>query len=78
MKKWCLEINHRVDEEDMDQLIKVIIGLDRNHFQYLEYGDYVFKYSGGEQFEMTLHAIRYLAENYWEVSFGGDTCEIKR
>ena len=74
---WNLEINGRLDTEDMNQLITVIIGLNRNHFQYLEHGDYVFQ-SCSEKFEISLHAISHLAGKYWDISFGGDTCEIKR
>ena len=78
MKKWNLEINQRLDTEDIDQLVGVILGLTRNHFSYLEHGDYVFESNARDTFDITLHAIEFLANNYWEVSFSGDTCEIKR
>jgi len=74
---WNLEINGRLDTEDMNQLITVIIGLNRNHFQYLEHGDYIFQ-SCSEKFEISLHAISYLTNKWWDVSFYSDTCEIKR
>ena len=75
---WILEINQRVDSEDIDQLVEVILGLTRNNFRYLEHGDYVFQSNPNDRFEMTLHAIQFLANRHWEVKFSGDACEIRR